>query len=332
MQTRIKSSFIYLANGINDLRSNWQTLALVLAPTAFLAALCLLPDALNLQHDLAQHLTPGGVHNVAMHLAGWKRAQESYPPAADPEPPLFSNTQIMLASGSAVLLTLIANLLVLCTMKQAQENGGVRPGVTDTAAIFRNAIWLAPAYAWVALLQYALPMVGFFVTQIHVTVSSAALVIILNFIEVLLITLGALIYLWVFFARYALVFDDKHSFHALLFSRDLIRKRFFRVATRIVVFLAVWWGYHSSAALVFTLIGLVVGPVAVLTGSVWLMIFPVDLIAVIVSFATTAFFITAGLRLYRDLRSDLATSQRIQATPGLAPTVPLEPMSNPAAG
>ncbi|HTT77781.1 MAG TPA: hypothetical protein VMF50_17590 [Candidatus Binataceae bacterium] len=326
---RIKSSFIYLANAVNDLRSNWQTLALVLAPTALLAALCLLPDALNLQHDLAQHLAPG-THNVMMHLVGWRRAQESYPPAA-PDAPLFSDTQIMIASASALLLTLAANLLVLCTLKQAQENGRVRPGVTDTAAIFRMAFWLAPAYAWVALLQYALPMTGFFVMQVHLTVSSAALMIILNFIEVLLLALGALLYLWVFFARYALIFDGKHSFHALLYSRDLIRKRFFRVAARIVVFLAVWWGYHSAAALVFTLIGLVVGPVAVLTGSVWLMIFPLDLVAVFVSFATTAFFIAAGVRLYLDLRTDFAASQPVHAAPGLGATARLAEVSSPAA-
>ena len=48
-ETRIKSSFIYLANAVRDLTGNWRVFALVLAPAALLASLCLLPDALNLQ-------------------------------------------------------------------------------------------------------------------------------------------------------------------------------------------------------------------------------------------------------------------------------------------
>jgi hypothetical protein len=53
---------------------------------------------------------------------------------------------------------------------------------------------------------------------------------------------------------------------------------------------------------------------------------------VIVNFATTAFFIAAGVRLYRDLLTDFAGTQPIPASPALAPTLPLEPVSNPAAG
>ena len=44
-----KASFIYLANAVNDLRGNWMIVALVLAPLVLISALCLLPDALNLQ-------------------------------------------------------------------------------------------------------------------------------------------------------------------------------------------------------------------------------------------------------------------------------------------
>ena len=68
-QTRLKSSFIYLANAVNDLRGNWRTLALVLSPAVLLGALCLLPDALNLQHQLAEKFAPGA-HNV-----GWRLLQ-----------------------------------------------------------------------------------------------------------------------------------------------------------------------------------------------------------------------------------------------------------------
>ena len=332
MQTRIKSSFIYLANAVNDLRSNWKTLAMVLVPTALLAALCLLPDALNLQHSLAQRFAPG-VHDV-MHVSFRGRmlpalfsnapqaVQESYPPAPDAAPPLFSHTQIVVAHLGFLLLTLIANLLVLCTIKHAEANGGVRPGISHTAEIFREAIKVAPAYAWVTLLQLALPAAAIIAIQFDFTVTSGAVALILYFLLVGLLVLGGLLYLWLYFAPYALIFDDKHSFHALLFSRDLLRKRFFRVATRIVVFLAVWSGYNSWAAIAFIVTSLIVGPVAALTGSIWLMIFLVDLGAVIVNFATTAFFIAAGVRLYRDLLTDLARSQPIPAEPTLAPTLP----------
>jgi hypothetical protein len=329
MQTRIKSSFIYLANAVNDLRSNWKTLALVLAPTALLAALCLLPDALNLQHGLAQRFAPG-MHDV-MSKVSWRPAQESYPPAPDAAQPLFSHAQIVVAHFGFLLLTLIANLLVLCTIKQAEASAGAHPGISHTAEIFRAAIKVGPAYAWVTLLQLALPAAALVAIQFNFSVSSGTVALALYFVLVGLLVLGGLLYLWLYFAPYALIFDGKHSFHALLFSRDLLRKRFFRVATRVVVFLAVWSGYNSWAAIAFIVTSLIVGPVAALTGSVWLMIFLVDLGAVIVNFATTAFFIAAGVRLYRDLLTDLAASQPIQAAPGLAPTLPLEPVSSPAA-
>ena len=84
-------------------------------------------------------------------------------------------------------------------------------------------------------------------------------------------------YAWLYFAQYALVFDGKHSWHALLFSRDLMRKRFFKVATRIVVFLAVWSGFNSWAAGAFVVVSLLFGPVGVVTGFLGTTIFLVDL-------------------------------------------------------
>ena len=68
---------------------------------------------------------------------------------------------------------------------------------------------------------------------------------------IILMVLGVLIYLWLYFAPFALIFDGEHSFRALLFSRDLLRKRFFRAATRIMVFLAVWLGYNIFSAILF---------------------------------------------------------------------------------
>jgi hypothetical protein len=330
MPMRIKSSFIYLANAANDLRSNWKTLVLVLAPAAILAALCLLPDALNLQQGLEQHFERG-MHNV-VHQAGWHLAQNSYPLSADPSPAPFSAGETKIAYAALWVMTLIVNLLVLCTIQLAPEPAATGV-VNDAAAIFRSAVKLAPAYAWVALLHYAIPgIVAIYVTHVHMVVSSAVLWFILSLLESMLIIIGVLVYLWLYFAPFALVFDDKHSFHALLFSRDLIRKRFFRVAIRIAVFLAVWWGYDASAAVVFGVTSLVIGPVVVLAGSVSAVIYVLDLGVVIVHFATNAFFVAAGVRLYKDLRADFAVTQTTPATAGLGDTVPLEPIANPAAG
>jgi hypothetical protein len=330
MQTRIKSSFIYLANAVNDLRSNWQTLVLVLAPAAVVAALCLLPDALNLQQGLEQHFEPG-VRNV-IHQAGWWPVQGTYPPAADLSPPVFSDVELKVSYAALWILTLTVNLLVLCTIRHAPEPQAGSP-LKQAGLIFRSAIKFAPSYAWVAILHYVIPgLVGIYVTHVHFVVSSPALWFILNLIESALIVVGVLVYLWLYFAPFALVFDDKHSFHALLFSRDLIRKRFFRVAARIAVFLAVWWGYDAAAAVAFGVASLVIGPAVVLTGAVGTVIYLLDLGVVIVHFATNAFFVAAGVRLYKDLRADFAMTQPAQATPGIAPTIPLDPVSNPAAG
>src|ERR1700687_1651493 len=62
---RLKSSFIYLANAVNDLRGNWSVLAVVLAPMLLAAALCLLPDALNLQFRLATTFEQPGAQNIS---------------------------------------------------------------------------------------------------------------------------------------------------------------------------------------------------------------------------------------------------------------------------
>jgi hypothetical protein len=81
----------------------------------------------------------------------------------------------------------------------------------------------------------------------------------------------------------------------------LMRKRFFRVATRIVVFLAVWSGYNSWAAAAFILVSVVLGPVGALTGYLWATIFMIDLIITAITYVTSAFFAAAGVRLYQDV-------------------------------
>jgi hypothetical protein len=102
-----------------------------------------------------------------------------------------------------------------------------------------------------------------------------------------------------------------------------MRKRFFRVATRILVFLAVWSGYNSWAAGSFVVVSLILGPVGALTGYLWGTIFLVDLGAITVTYVTAAFFTAAGVRLYQDL---IQTADPIitGATEGAsAPTIPI---------
>src|ERR1700730_9506929 len=61
---RLRSSFIYLANAVNDLSGDWAVLALLLV----CASLCLLPDALNIQHRVAHTFDSGDSHSVNIML------------------------------------------------------------------------------------------------------------------------------------------------------------------------------------------------------------------------------------------------------------------------
>jgi hypothetical protein len=293
-QTRLKSSFIYLANAVNDLRGNWRTFTLVLAPLVLLGALCLLPDALNLQHQLAETFTPG-THNVS-----WKLVQEPLVPAAN-QPALFPWWVLLLFHLTLLLLAIGVNLVVLCTIRR-DRIGIKRDRILDEAvAVYKDAGLLAPGFYWIVFLQILAPLLAVALLRVEFEVPDAMLLAALYLFEVAVIVLAALAYLWLYFARYALVFDGRRSFHGLLFSRDLMRKRFFRVATRIVVFLAVWSGYNSWAAGAFISVSVVLGPVGALTGYLWATIFALDLATTAVTYVTTAFFAAAGVRLYQDV-------------------------------
>jgi hypothetical protein len=294
-QPRLKGSFIYLANAVNDLRANWATFAVVLAPLVIIGALCLLPDALNLQHQLAEKFTPGA-RNV-----GWSPIQEPYTPLAGATKPMFAPWLLSIFHVTILLLTFAVNLVVLCAIRRDQV--GIRhDGVMNEAlAIYREAGSLILAFYWIVFLQLLVPGIAVFLLQINVVGAQSWLAFALYFIELAMLIAGALAYLWLYFARYALVFHGKRSFHGLLFSRDLMRKRFFRVTTRIVVFLAVWSGYNSWAAGSFVVVSLILGPVGAFAGYLWGTIFVVDLAAITVTYVTAAFFAAAGIRLYQDL-------------------------------
>jgi len=300
---RLKSSFIYLANAVNDLRGNWSVLAVVLAPLLLAAALCLLPDALNLQYRLAATFEPGSQNIGYTHVQSVD-APDKHAPLQEPQPfsPWVTNALHVIFG----LLTLLVTLITLCSLKRIQA--GIREPtiIGEAIEVYRRSIQLAPGFIWVTVLQLLAPAAGLFLFQTTSTYMPGSVGVWAYIALVLMIIVGAIIYAWLYFAQFALIFDGKHSWHALLFSRDLMRKRFFKVATRIVVFLAVWSGFNSWAAGAFVVVSLLFGPVGVVTGFLGTTIFLVDLAEISVNFTTTAFLVAAGLRLYQDLTASQA--------------------------
>jgi hypothetical protein len=315
---RLRSSFIYLANAVSDLRDNWRAFALVLAPLVLLGALCLLPDALNLQHQLAEKFAPG-VHNV-----GWRLLQAPYAPAAQDGTSL-PWWMLLLAHLLLVMLALGANLVVLCAIRRDRAGVKHQRIASEAVAIYQEAGRLAPAFYWIVFLQILAPLVAVGLLRVNFDASDARILVLIYVVEFAIMALAALAYLWLYFARYALVFDERRSFHGLLFSRDLMRKRFFRVATRIVVFLAVWSGYNSWAAGAFIFVSVVLGPVGALTGYLWATIFLLDVVITAVTYVTTAFFAAAGVRLYQDV-SEIASLEAHDAAAGIMTPQP-QPVS-----
>jgi hypothetical protein len=177
----------------------------------------------------------------------------------------------------------------------------------------------------VTILQFLVPGVVYLLMQLNIGGANPAVSVILSIFTMAMLTFAGLVYLWLYFAPYALVFDGQHSFHALLFSRDLVRKRFFSVAVRIVVFGAVWSGYNSWAIGASIVVSVLLSPMVALTGFIWTTITLLNVIWLSVSFTTTAYFIAAGVRLYKDLCA-LQAESRPAATlaPPENPTVQLD--------
>jgi hypothetical protein len=296
-QTRLKSSFIYLANAVNDLRGNWSVLALIAAPLALAAALCLLPDALNLQHRVVQTFEAAGGQSVSFIPA--QVHPEPSPPPDTSQPPLYPVWFTRILHLLSLAITVSLKLVILCALQRMWEKTRAPDLIAEGIAIYRRALHLVPGFALVVLLQWLATIVGF----------------------ALLVVPGLVVYVWLYFAEYSLVFDGRRSWLALLFSRDLMRGRFFKVALRVVVFLAVWSGYNSWAATVFVAASLLLGPVSVMTNSIAASIFVLDLFAVAVTYATIAFFTAAGVRLYQDLGA-IAEEPAAEAV-AMQPTVPL---------
>jgi hypothetical protein len=294
-EVRLKSSFIYLANAVRDLTGNWKVMGLVLAPAALAASLCLLPDALNLQHSLVKAVEPG-TRNVAWHLV-----QTPYMPPGEAAPyiaPWATRTLHILF----IVITAGANLIILSMLKWIQEGAPEPTPLAAARRIYRDSYPLVPSFAWVALLQLIAILVGF----------------------VLLVVPGFLAFVWLYFAQYALVLDGYRSWPALLYSRELMRRRFFKVAIRIAVFLVVWSGYNSWAGGLFVGLSLLLGLLGAITGALWVGVFIADLISVSVALATSTFFLAAGLRLYQDLKAGVPQPMAMADNVALPPTGPLQ--------
>ena len=296
MRTRIKSSFIYLANAVSDLRGNWLTLALVLSPMVLLTGLCMLPDALNIQHQLARTFEPG------VHSVGWWPVQIPYTPDTGPAPrPLFGRWTLRALHLIFTAIAFLVKLVGLCAIKRIRS--GVRQArvLNETIEVYREAIALTPAFLWIALIQVVAVGVGF----------------------VLLVIPGLLAVVWLCLAPYALVFDNRRSWQALLYSRDLMRGRLMKVAVRIVVFLAVWSGFNAWVGGAFLALALLVSVLAAWSGAVISVIFLFTLFAAAVAYTTTVFFMAAGARLYHDLQAIAAESTQAAQDAMLPATAPL---------
>ena len=301
-KTRLKSSFIYLANAVNDLRGNWTILAIVIAPLALAVALSLLPDALRLQHRLVQTFEGAGGQTISYVPA------QAHPDGPGPGSMIYPIFFFISVNPVLIIITLVLKLVVLCALQRMQAKQREPTLIAEWIAVYRRTIQLAPAFGLIVLLRWLATAVG----------------------AVLLVVPGLIVYVWLYFSEYSLVFDDRHSWPALLFSRDLMRKRFFKVAMRIVVFLAVQSGYNSWVAAVFFIASLLLGPVSIMTNSIATTIFFVDLFAVFVTYVTFAFFTAAGVRLYQDLCAIAAEEAPAHVT-AMAGTVPLTTTVAPTA-
>jgi hypothetical protein len=220
---------------------------------------------------------------------------------AAPKPPFppWVTTILHLLDG---LITLVGvNLIVLCALRRMQAGQRMARPLDEGIEVYREAAHLLGPFVWVSVLQVLAIAVG----------------------AVLLAVPGLVAYVWLYFSQYALIFDGRRSWSALLYSRDLMRGSFFRVALRIVVFLAFWSGFNSWAGGTFFAVSLLAGWVGLITGALWASVFMVDLLAVAVLYTTLAFLLAAGLRLYQDMRAVAAENTALADAAQMAPTAPL---------
>ncbi len=325
---RLRSSFIYLANAVNDLSGDWAVLALVLAPLILGASLCLLPDALNIQHRVAHTFESGSshsvsvmLHRVALHEAQAPYRPETGTPPADPYPLWMTISLHVLF----LFIWLMVSLVVLCGLAREDSQARAPTAIAEAIEVYKRVIRTTPAFLWISLLQFlviATACVIFMIPLMVMHVVVFGTLAIDPYVIIPLLIPGLLVELVLYFCKIALVFDGIHSWPALLHSRELERGRFLKVAMHIVVFFAVWSGYNSWASGAFLVASILLGPVGAVTGYVWSVVFVLDLLSVGVAYFTTAFFVAASVRLYQDLTA-LRQEQAVVANAPLPPTAPL---------
>jgi hypothetical protein len=312
-ETRLKSSFIYLANAVHDLTGNWRVIGLVLAPIVVLASLCLLPEALNLQHLVTE----------AFKLGAGKGQNVSFVPVQEPYmalnqiEPLVPVWATRCLQALFVVLTAVTIVVVLSTLKWIREDRAQRSALDSALAIYSIAARRVLPFAWLYVLQViaATPMIIWVNSSIPLVLAVPIVVLIVP---------GFLAFVWLSVAQYALVFDGYRTWLALFYARELIRGRFLKVTLRIIVFLAVWSGYNSWAGGAFLALSLLLSLAGAFAGALWVGVFVADFLAVSVLFATTAFFFAAGLRLYQDLKASEPVAARAMVEGPMSPTGPLQ--------
>ncbi len=325
-QARLRSSFIYLANAVSDLSGDWPVLALVLAPLILGASLCLLPDALNIQHRVAHSFDSGDAHSVGvmLHRVALEPAQTPYRPETSTPPPVDPYPEWMTISLHLVflLILLMVHLVVLCKLARTYAQARAPTAVGEAIEVYKRVIKMTPAFLWISFLQFLVIAVVSAIFMIPLVLVYLAVFGTAMFLRIPLLFPALLVITVLYFAKVGLVFDGIRSWHALLYSRELERGRFLKVAIRIMVFFAVWSGYNSWAAGAFLVASVLLGPVGAVTGSVWSLVFMLDLLAVAVAYFTSAFFVAAGVRLYQDLKA-LQQEQTVFANSALQATAPL---------
>ena len=325
---RLRSSFIYLANAVNDLSDDWAVLALVLAPLILGASLCLLPDALNLQHRVAHTFEYGSSHSVSvmLHRVELREAQTPYRPETTTPPPadLYPLWMTICFHLVFLFIWLMVSLIVLCGLVRKDSQARAPTAIAEAIEVYKRVLQATPAFLWISLLQFlviAAACAIFIIPLMLMHLVVFGTIAIDPYVIIPLLIPGLLVVLVLYFCKIALVFDGTHSWPALLHSRELERGRFLKVAMRIVVFFAVWSGYNSWASGAFLVASILLGPVGAVTGYVWSIVFVLDLLSVGVAYFTTAFFVAASVRLYQDL-TGLRQEQAIVTNASLSSAAP----------
>jgi len=223
-------------------------------------------------------------------------------------------------------------LVVLCVLFRRYTQARAPSALAEAIEIYRQVIRTAPAFFWVSFLQFlvlAAVCAIFIIPLLLLHILFFGTFAIDPYVKIPLLIPGLLIDIVLHFSKVALVFDGIHSWPALLHSRELERGRFLKVAMRIVVFFAMLSGYNSWASGAFLVVSILVGPVVAVTGSVWFVVFVLDLLSVGVAYFTIAFFVAASVRLYQDLTA-LRQEQALSTNPPLPSTAPLPTAAAPA--